>query len=35
MPDIIKPNLKALVWFAAGALLAPKLVAFVAGKLGR
>lgn len=31
MPDILKPNLKALVWLALGYLVVPKLVAKVRG----
>lgn len=29
MPDVIRPDLKALAWFVAGALLAPKLLKMI------
>lgn len=29
MPGILKPDLKALVWLAAGAFLVPKLLSMV------
>lgn len=31
MPEILKPNLKALVWLAIGALVVPKVLAKVRG----
>ncbi len=34
MPDVIKPDLKAVVWLAIGLFVAPKVVALVRGKLG-
>lgn len=34
MPPILKPDLKALVWLALGAFVAPKAIAMVRGKLG-
>jgi hypothetical protein len=34
MPDVIKPDLKAVVWLAIGLFVAPKVVAAVRGKLG-
>lgn len=34
MPDILKPDLKALVWLALGVFVAPKVVAIVRSKMG-
>lgn len=34
MPDILKPNAKALVWLAIGAFLVPKIMASVGARLG-
>jgi len=32
--ELIKPDLKAVVWLAIGLFVAPKAIAFVRGKLG-
>lgn len=32
MPEILKPDLKALVWLAIGAFVAPKVLAMVRSK---
>lgn len=34
MPDILKPDLKAIVWLLAGYLVLGKVVGAVRGKLG-
>lgn len=34
MPDILKPDMKALVWMALGFLVLPKAMAMVAGGMG-
>jgi hypothetical protein len=34
MPDILKPDAKALVWLALGLFVAPKVIAAVRGKMG-
>lgn len=34
MPDVIKPDLKAVVWLAVGLFVAPKVIAAVRGRLG-
>lgn len=34
MPDIIKPNLKAVVWLGIGFFIAPKVIAFVQSRRG-
>jgi hypothetical protein len=33
MPDILKPNMKALVWLAIGAFIAPKVISAVSSRL--
>ena len=34
MPDVLKPDLKALVWLAVGLFVAPKVIAVVRSKVG-
>lgn len=34
MPDVIKPDLKALVWLAVGLFVAPKVISMVRSKIG-
>lgn len=34
MPDILRPDLKALVWLALGVFVAPKAIAIVRSKMG-
>ena len=34
MPDLLKPDVKALVWLALGLFVAPKAISFVRGKMG-
>jgi hypothetical protein len=34
MPDLIKPDAKALVWLAIGLFVAPKVIAAVRGRMG-
>jgi len=32
MPEVLKPDLKAVVWLAIGLFVAPKVIAFVRSK---
>lgn len=34
MPDVLRPDLKAIVWLAVGVFLAPKAIAIVRSKMG-
>lgn len=34
MPDVLKPDLKAIVWLALGVFVAPKAIALVRSKMG-
>lgn len=34
MPEVLKPDLKALVWLALGAFVLPKVIAVVRSKVG-
>lgn len=34
MPDLIKPDLKAIVWLLAGVFVLPKVVSMVKGRMG-
>jgi hypothetical protein len=34
MPDVLKPDLKAVVWLAIGLFAAPKIISFVRSKTG-
>lgn len=34
MPSILKPDVKALVWLAIGALVLPKVMAAVGSRIG-
>lgn len=33
MPDILKPNAKALLWLALGAFVLPKVISAVQGRM--
>lgn len=34
MPEVLKPDLKAVVWLAVGLFVAPKVIALVRSKVG-
>jgi hypothetical protein len=35
MPDVLKPDMKAVVWLAIGLFVAPKAISLVRSKLGK
>lgn len=34
MPEVLKPDLKAVVWLAIGLFVAPKAISFIRSKTG-